>query len=211
MGELNRMGIEDVRVIWSFPTPYKRFVLSKIPHIHCLEEKPGYWGCTIAQYEAVKTAYHLGLNRVLIVEDDCRFLKDTSKVWANLRLAPENADVVLLDHIKEIGCRNLPEGVPFFACSKSFSTACYIVNRKAMERLIAMYESPVSGKYRKPLMRACDHFTDNSYLGRDIAICCASPLLAIQCECGDATNTGGTYIRDEYVKSGVVFDDYNTW
>lgn len=209
--ELKRVGIGDVNVIWSYPSPYRKFVLDRIPHIPCLDQKPGYWGATIAHYRAIKTACHLEMRQILIVEDDCRFLKDVDKVWSSLELAPENADVILLDHVEEKQCRPIPDNKMYFECDKSYSTGCYILSRKAMARYIDMYESPVSGKYKKPIMRACDHFTDVKYLGGDVHICCANPRLAIQCDCGDVTNTGGNVIHDCYVKAGLDFEAYQGW
>lgn len=211
MRELGRVGFDDVNVIWSFPSPYREFILRRMPHELCLDQKPGYWGCTIAHYCAVKTAYHLGMGHALIVEDDCRFLKDVDTIWNNLLEVPGNANIVLLDHLIEVNARTLHETNKFYMCDKSYSTGCYIVDRKGMERYIAMYESPVSGKYRKPKMRACDHFTDVRYMGHDVNICCAEPRLAIQCDCGGATNTGGSVIHDCYVKSKLDFDAYQEW
>ncbi len=188
--ETSRMGINGVNVIWSYPSPYRKFILSRIPHIKDLDQHPGAWGATIGQYRAVKTAYELGMEHALFMEDDCRFLKDRGKVLEALSNVPVDWDLLMLDHFVDesvADCNGYWKG-----CGRTFSTACYIANRKAMERLILMYESPVSGKYRHPVMRNCDHWSNTKYIGGDVRIYCAYPNLAIQCNCGDTTNYNAT-------------------
>lgn len=203
MDELSRVGVEDVHTIWDFPSPFKPYLLAKIPHIPDLDSQPGTWGASLAHYRAIKTAYELGQDNVLVVEDDCRFLKDAGAVRKALEAAPADWDVLMLDHFN----RKYPDGKPvngWQRVGRAQSAACYIVNRRAMERLIDMYESPVSGKYRKPLMRICDHWTNARYLGQDIAIYCAVPNLAIQCDCGDAANcdlADGSHVQTRFYAS----------
>lgn len=209
MDELSRVGLRDkTTVIWQFPTPYNSFIAKRIPHIDFLDKHPGCWGAIWGQYEAIKTGYHLGLNRIMIVEDDCRFMKDLSAVEASLSELPAGWDVLMLDHFKIKGDSSLLLGGKWTSCRASASTACYIVNRKAMERLIAMYESPVSGKYVRPLMRNCDHWTDKKYLGGDIGFYVATPNLAVQCTCPGASNCGRLHCIGKYQELEISLDDY---
>lgn len=208
MRELGRVGFNDVNVIWSFPTPYRQFVLKRIPHIKEMDAHPGYWGATIGQYYAIKTAYHLGMTRALIVEDDCRFLKDKDRVWSVLNDVPNGCDIIMLDHFSDGGLSG--SGV-FRTCVSAQSTACYIVGRRAMAKLVSLYESPVSGKFPRPVMRNCDHWQDRRYLGSGINICCAVPNVAVQVDCHDVVNSVPGHIHGEYAKMGLNMDDYEGW
>ena len=60
LGELQRVGISNPQVFWTFPSPYRNFVLSRIKHAKSLDELPGFWGAAIGHYQALKTAYELG-------------------------------------------------------------------------------------------------------------------------------------------------------
>lgn len=192
MLELERVGL-TAEVVWSFPTPYKKFLLSKIPHIAELDTHPGSWGATLCHYEAIKLAYVRGQDNVLIVEDDCRFLKDVDAVNRGLMAAPPDWDILMLDHWghPKPGDNPYPVVAGWMRVGEANSTACYVLRRKAMERLIDMYESPVSGKYPNPMMRNSDTWLSHKYLGRDVVIQVAVPNLAVQQYCGDTSNWGG--------------------
>ena len=99
--EMERIGIPDFKTAWSFPSPYREFLLSRIPHEPQLSRQPGTWGATLAHYFVIKTAYELGLPHVFIVEDDCRFLKDLSTVKEALADVPAGWDMLMLDHLSD--------------------------------------------------------------------------------------------------------------
>lgn len=207
MGELARVGIGDVQVMWGFPSPYRSFLLSNIPHVPLFDAKPGTWGATLAQYEAVKVAYERGQDRVLIVEDDARFIIDTASLGRRLQEAPPDWDILMLDHFSESYAASGPCN-GWAAVSVANSSACYVLRRKAMERLITMYESAVSGRYASPVMRASDTFLNQAYLGRDIKIYCAVPNLAVQQSCGDASNCGN-FAAAQYRRAGLDLTKYS--
>lgn len=206
MDELARVGIGGVQVVWGFPSPYRGFLLSHIPHVPLLDSRPGTWGATIAQYEAVKVAYERGQDRILVVEDDARFLVDAAAVTRMLRDAPPDWDVLMLDHFSESYVAPVPAS-GWAEVNSANSSACYVLRRKAMERLIDMYEGPVSGKYARPVMRASDTFLSRAYLGRDVKIYCAVPNLAIQQDCGDAS-TCGHFPMMQYARAGLDISAY---
>ena len=206
MKELARVGIDSVQVVWGFPSPYRGFLLSHIPHVPLLDSRPGAWGATIAQYEAIKVAYERGQDRILVVEDDARFLVDVAKVACMLRDAPPDWDVLMLDHFSESYVTPVPAS-GWAEVNSANSSACYVLRRKAMGRLIDMYEGPVSGKYAHPVMRASDTFLSRAYLGRDVKIYCAIPNLAIQQECGDVS-TCGHFPMLQYARAGLDISAY---
>lgn len=129
------------------------------------------------------------MQNVLIVEDDCRFHKDLMFVEKSLAVAPKDWDVLMLDHFKLRGTVKKIDNY-WTTCDAAASTGCYAINRKAMERLIDMYESPVNGRYKRPYLRNCDMWLDKKYIRNDIGFYCAVPNIAIQCICPGLTNCG---------------------
>lgn len=188
--ELRRVGVAEHTVVWEFPSPYRDFVLERIPHTGEISAVRGAWGATLGQYRAVKTAYELGLPHALFTEDDCRFMLDAGRVYAALDAVPDgwrrNGGVLMLDHFST-EWQGEPSGA-WRRCRETRSTGCYIADRRAMERLIDLYESPVSGKYPNPCMRNCDQWFSFPWFSDALPIYCSVPHLAVQCDCGDSTN-----------------------
>jgi len=208
--ELARVGLEGrVQAIWQFPTPYDKWEMDHLPHVQFLAHQNGVgiWSASKANYAAIKSAYSLGCQRLFIVEDDCRFMKDLDYVKTALENIPPDWDVLMLDHFLMLGEMGRPNQY-WTKCIGSGSTACYIMNRKAMERFIRMYESAVKGNYRKPLLRACDQWTDIRYLGNDINLYCATPNLAVQCTMPGPSNCGRLHCEPKYRTLGVDLKNY---
>jgi hypothetical protein len=212
--ELRRVGVAEHTVVWEFPSPYRDFVLERIPHIDELASVPGAWGATIGQYRAVKTAYELGLSYALFTEDDCRFMRNLDSVYSTLDNVPDawydKGGVLMLDHFNTT-CHDGQLGL-WRRCTRAWSTACYIADRRAMERLIDLYESPVSGKHPNPVMRNCDHWWYKWWFDDSLPLFCAFPQLAVQCDCGDSTNynpkPGLTLQKTWYARDGVDWSLY---
>ena len=204
--ELDRVGLNDPYVIWGFPTPYDKFLLRHMPHVRALDEHPGSWGVTRSHYRAIKTAYHLGCNRALFCEDDCRFLADVGLVEEAMRRTPPDYDFLMLDSFYRQG-ESRTEFEGWSRCTKTDSSGCYICNRRAMEVLIDMYESPISGKYRSPMMRASDNWTNNRIIGPSYNIYFADPNLAVQCKCPGKSNYGDV-VFEGYRRQGTDLSNY---
>lgn len=204
--ELDRVGIKNPHVIWTFPSPYRKFVLDRIPHIKELDEHPGSWGATIGNYRAVKTGYELGCKSILICEDDCRFLKDVALMNDILRTIPPDYDFLMLDSFYRYGLTSTMYE-RWNECKRACSTGCYIINRRAMEKLIDMYESPVSGKYKTPMMRNSDHWTNKEIIGKNFKIYFSDPNVAIQCLCPGSSNYGDIVFKG-YRNLGIQLDKY---
>ena len=205
--ELSRVGIKNCEITWSMPSPYRNFLFQRIPHIKEMDKHPGYFGATAAQYIMLKKAYELGARTALLMEDDCRFLKNIDSVKERMRNLPSDWDILMLDCFHE-----KPQTAKVYQgwtrCLSSYSTACYVVNRKAMRRLIQLYESPLL--HKSPL-RNCDHWTDEQYLGPDVKIYCATPNLAIQCYCAGSTNGGSDYMQKRYRAKGIDMGNYEEY
>lgn len=209
--ELARVGIGDAETLWSFPTPYDAWEMERIKHIEFFDRHPGCWNTSKNHYRAIKTAYELGKGSLLIIEDDVRFFKDVEKIDKAVGDIPHDWDILMFDHFKLRGSVDRVND-SWVSCDASASTACYAMNRKAMERLIEMHESPVSKKYANPIMRNCDHWTDKRYIGKDIRLYCAAPNVCIQQTCEDRSNCGRLHCESKYDKLLDNWrDDYAEW
>ena len=201
--ELERAGVDNVNVIWNFPTPYDKFIMSRIPILPVIKRKPGYFSAGMGQYRAMKTAFHLGMERILIVEDDCRFLKDVDRVWDTLDKAPSDGNILMLDSFKVHRSGETRDGWAPFDVARS--TASLVMDRIAMARFIEMHESPVSGKYIRPIMRICDHWLDKKY-APNLKMYFSDPKLAVQCNTPNASNSGPEGVSIYY--KNVDLNDY---
>jgi len=195
--ELERVGIKGYETLWSFPTPYDDWEMRHINHVSFFDSHKGCWNVSKNHYRAIKTAYELGKNSLFIIEDDVRFFKDKEEIAKSLADVPTDWDVLMFDHFRLRGdVKTVNEH--WATCTASASTACYAMTRKAMERFILMYESPVNKKYANPIMRNCDHWTDKKYIGADIGFYCASPNVAIQQTCDVESNCGRLHCEGKY-------------
>lgn len=109
---------------------------------------------SIKHYKTIKEAYSIGYERILILEDDVRFHKDLRYINRLLLEIPDT-DVVMLDKMvcsapradvkyKEY-VKTLSEGTLYGNMKDSgvffIFSSCYALNRKAMERIIKLYET----------------------------------------------------------------------
>lgn len=206
LAELSRIGLNEVNVHWSFPTPYRELLLHNIPHISFMDRHPGCWGATLNHYKILKTAYELGYESVFVVEDDCRFLKEKDKIWETLEKAPKQWDILLLDNFTRRG-KISSAGGGWFTCDSAESTGCYIANRRGMAALVGLYEKPAFGKGNGGVLRNSDHWTARKYLGDKARFFIAIPNLAVQKPMGDSSNCG-SYVFDEYKKMHIDIRNY---
>lgn len=89
--ELERVGIEEYDVIYDIDSPLKQIIHKNITTTGHLKNI-GPFSCCIQHYKALKTAYTLGANSVLIMEDDIRFLKNTDMIRDILTSLPGDYD-----------------------------------------------------------------------------------------------------------------------
>ena len=82
------------------------------------------------------------------------------------------------------------------------SAACYALSRKAMERIVWLYESAVDPKVPKRCARICDQWFEKSRLpGLDLFM--ATPNLAVQQTAPDRRNSGNKWRLRGYETLGV--------
>lgn len=192
--------------VWQFPSPWNRWILDRVPHIGFLDSRPGCFGATIGQYRAIRTAYELGSQGALFLEDDCRFRKGAD-IAAALASAPANADALMLDHFV---ARGVEPGEGWRRAEAAASSACYALSRAAMDALLRVYEAPAKAEGPKVwrVIRNCDHLTDAA-LVPGLRIYLAFPNLAVQVPCPGGSNCGAGHMVSKYARMGIDLKDYD--
>lgn len=186
MKELERVGMNDVHVQWQFPNPFDNVLKNRLSHVRLLENS-GFFNCVMGHYRAIKTAYCLGLNNCLVMEDDIRFMRDLDKLKEIIADAPSDADILLFDVLRpqKIALPDFVQHVKSDRVSRYWvkfvnarSAGCYALNRKAMERWINAFERPALGNGDK--MRLPDQYFNIAHVGLDLKAYHAAPVAARQ-------------------------------
>jgi hypothetical protein len=94
-----------------------------------------------------KQALMLGMKRVLVLEDDIRFLKDAAMARRIIESAPSTCDTVYYDVFPQWGdellkhvLRRRDSGVAFMQMlPMTYGTSCWSVNRKGMEEFLRLH------------------------------------------------------------------------
>jgi len=208
LNEMRRVGMYGVEMQWQFPTPLNSLLMRSIKHDKYISHK-GFFNCTMGHYRAIATAYHLGCSEALFMEDDIRFLKDTSEISRMLNSIPEDYDIATLDpsyrswpndELTEfIGWRERRKVNDYWAeFDRMFSMGCYALSRKGMEKFMSCYEK-VETSPRDGMLRVCDHYLDRKYLGKDAKMYFARKNACVQVRMGghssDMNNIEGRYKR----------------
>ena len=200
--EMKRVGFKTVRTEWNFPNPYDKVLLRNMPHSGFFDKNIGFFNCAVTHYRIIKIAYELGLERAVIVEDDCRFRKD----MYGLDSLPE-ADLILLDSIPRKDYVHVPSELPFVSFDVMRSSACYYVSKKCMERLIWLYESAADADIKHRKARLSDQWFERKYL-KGLSIVRANPNIAVQQTQPTKRNSGNRWRLEGYAKLGIDLDNY---
>lgn len=153
--ELQRVGILDSGIFHGKVTVKNEFY--KYIWNNPAFNTPDWWrnltgnmNCTMGHYEIMKECIARNYDRVLIIEDDVRFLKDIRMARLILENIPQ-ADIIMFD--KNVADRSKAELMTATINGKvndfyfSFdtvslgSTGCYALSRKAMQTITAAQES----------------------------------------------------------------------
>lgn len=209
LAELERVGAGEVEVIWGFPNPFDKELLSIMPHSWHFDKNIGFFNASVNHYRAVKTAYELGYDSVMVFEDDIRFRKDVDNLDSVLASAPEY-DVLLLDGIfprngEKTKLTRICDGFSEFESMRS--AACYVLSRAGMERIIWLYESAVNPNVRKRKARVCDQWFERSLLG-DLKLVMATPNMAVQQNTPGGHNSGNKWRLAGYDALGIDLENY---
>lgn len=180
MAELDRVGFTvPKQVVWTFPTPYDAWERENFTVDGYLKKHIGWWSCTKGHYTIIKTAYELGCRRILIMEDDVRFLRDAGYVLEACSHLPMDWDILMLDHHGTFGGGGSTPGNRYWRpITGGFSTGAYVINRRAMERLVAKYEEPAAEAHA--MCHPSDLWLNKRRISWDFRLFASRKLLAIQ-------------------------------
>lgn len=155
--ELKRVGMEDVVFKWDAPTPLKEILKQHIPTTD-FTKRIGPFSCCLSHYLAAKESYELGYNNVLVMEDDIRFLEDTSLIRSIVKSIPEDFDYAQFERAKPYktpidewlrmknGMHLNEFWIPF---TDLRGGGCYAMSRKGMAFLIREMEKVFVEKHEK--------------------------------------------------------------
>ena len=195
--ELERVGIKEVYKIWQFPCPFDRTIQSFVPRNRMMGH-PGFFNSVIGHYRAIKTAYCLGVEHCLIMEDDIRFLKDLHGIEEILGDMPRDYDIALLDVLRpmKMPMQEFKDRIKRDKVGKYWvkfinarSAGCYSMSRRGMERWIKGMEDPALGRGGK--MRLADQYFNLAHIGLDLKAYHAIPTAARQVLIGSGHSNSG--------------------
>jgi len=215
--EFDRVGI-DKSGIFSFAhtskDPWERYVEANCPRTtEDAEGNRGFVNLGLATARILRESLALGYRRVLILEDDIRFLKDTSEIRETLDDLPAYPIVQLdkflpweisSDEYRSIVRSHVVPNHPLFYDGGIMflaSGACFCADARGMRALLDSLERngprPVDGLFHQCGVRRA----------------CAIRNMAVQVAYGDALlfsylKNGNTHHR-AYRNQGVRYEDYN--
>lgn len=148
--ELNRVGILNSGIFeWYFTTnrsldkEFENYLHNKFNY--CLSPQDSV-SLTLGHYNVFKDAYFKGYNRILIIEDDMRFLKDLNLLKQILQHRPENMNLILYDKFV-FNLNTLPHFTPvndyFSIYSQCCSSGCYELDRIGMQKMLQKLEKQI--------------------------------------------------------------------
>lgn len=215
--ELDRVGLSGkVRFFLNYRTPLND-VISRGVLLSRAITRTSHVDCTMGHYRMVKTAYELGYEHVLFLEDDLRFLHDVGRLRDIVSALPDNYDLAkfnwVVKGVSEESVRaSMVNG--FWADISRFhakSTGAYALSRRGMEKRIRSVEralEPASGGNRTTL-RIADHYDMPEVYDPDFVHVGCCPLAAIQFDMGDRLCSVSNLVKVQRpVLAGLTFADY---
>lgn len=193
--ELERVGIRNFHVHWDFPSPYKETLTQ---HVRMNPQARRSFNIGFNNYNALATAYHLGYNSSLIMEDDVRFLKEVPLLKTIINALPKNYDLAMLDNfdLHNGEFNNFKRTINRWWSRFEFlySSGCYAMSRKGMYQFIKNYELPFWGKGK---LKPNDHYFNIKKMGNDLNLYASIINPAIQFE---FTRCNSGSLMEEYYK-----------
>lgn len=192
--ELKRVGLlNKVHFHYDFPSIYRER-LYKTCGMSKYNSKGGSFFMGVNHYNVIKTAFELGHESVLVMEDDIRFLKDISLIEDIVSTMPEKYDLVLFDRSKP-GDETESEFIYdaqkraiskyWRQYDKASSCGMYSLSRQGMEHYIDIIENAV----RNDNIRNSDFYFKRRWNGEVYwdnthGLFFSYPNVAVQCIAG---------------------------
>lgn len=217
--EFKRIGILDSGIFnwrFTFPTIFDNILFDvtkkQLKHNSC-KNVPS-MSCSLGHYGCIKTAYELGHEFILIMEDDIRFLKDNNKIFDIIDNIPPCADIVNFDILDSESV--IPKnGYEKYASDRSYNEyffeymnfmggSCYALSRRAMKSICIRYEQMIA---------PADHYISGTiFLGNDISRYAAKESLCCQLTYGNSVNStlyGKNSLHNVYSRINLDYSKYN--
>lgn len=165
--ELERIGLLKSKVFqfeYTFQSKYCDILYAVLARNGLCRKilRPKSLNATLGHYSCIKKSAALGYDRILIIEDDMRFLKDLDAIKTQLKDIPSNADVVLFDKFvprnadwNEILEKNKVNR-SFVSFEHMGSTGCCMLSKKAVLKFSELYDQMLypSDEYTSELVQA---------------------------------------------------------
>ena len=213
INELKRVGITDYIPSWDIAdTPLKRILHRNITTGRHLA-KLGHFSCCLAHYRAIKTAYELGCESALIMEDDIRFRKDVEEIEKTISMLPKDYDYAQFEIRKPAA---MPDEEFTHLHTKNAINArwmrysdlrgggCYALSRRGMAKMIDAIEQRISNAN---LILRINDFYVSTLSGINKYFC--FPPMAVQVIVGGHDSPMTAY-WSHLTNMGVKFQDYGS-
>lgn len=217
--ELKRVGILDSgRFNWrfTFPTIFDNILFDvtkkRLKKNECRSVSS--MSCALGHYGCIKTAYELGHEFTLVMEDDIRFLNDVGKISDVLKDIPPCSDVVNFDVLpssKEWNPKSFKEFVNansynehFFKYNSLWGGSFYALSRNAMKAICTRYE--------QVLFPSDSYISGFINLGKEISFYASSPNICCQVAYSNSVNSslfGNGALHIPYSIIGLDYSEYN--
>lgn len=203
--ELERVGLSDAVDFFDFDSPLKDILHARIKCDKQLYNKIGSFSCCLAHYRAIATAYQLGVERVLIMEDDIGFHKDLRFIQECIDTLPDDFDYAQFEHVKPYNMSrdeyfSLKHQNKVSRYWRRFSNlrggCCYALSRSGMEGMIEEIEHCIATNI--PLK--INDFYCSVLPNLDKYFC--YPNVAVQCVLGESNANTAKYWED-YRTDGI--------
>lgn len=147
--ELARVGISGAELHWGCPNPFEQYMCQQLKYYK--PDNPGGFQCLFGHYQILKTAYALGYERILVLEDDVRFLTDRAKLDGIVLSLPHDYDVAKFEwspaggSVREIAYRRQP-GTDWVDGTDvdTYGAAATAYSRRGMRAVIESVEALVT-------------------------------------------------------------------
>ena len=212
--ELKRVGLLSRAAFHiDFPNPFEEKLISVLPFTNKRTQKA--FHCGYNNYCIIKRAFEMGCKSVLVIEDDVRFLKDVELLGRCIQSLPEDFDLAMFDKnwpAKEFAeCRESiiskkvnPYWISF---DRFFSSGCYAMSRKGMERFIEAYQN---GAFKDRRLDSNDQYFNRKSLGADLHLYAAHPNACCQEEVAvDKCTTDLNEYWERHEMTGTHSKNYN--